>query len=335
MHDITLVTGSSGFLGGRLIEMLVERGEAVRALVRSTSDRSRLDDLGVDIAVGSLEDRSAVERAMHSVTRVFNCAGLSADWGRWADFHAANVVGVQNVLEAAHAGSVARVVHVSTTDVYGYPRAPCPESRGPRDVGLPYNRSKAEGDRLALEFGARTGLPVTVVRPATIFGPRSKDFVVEMAQLLLDGGLPTIDRGRSPAGLIYVDDLAEVMITLAGCEDAIGEAFNVRDPSEMTWRTYIDRLADGLPADRATMNLPGWLAMPAGGMLELLYWLVRSQKRPLLTRHIVNLMARSQAFPIDKLIATVGFRPTIGVERGIEQTLAWIHGPEGRAAIPR
>src|SRR5262249_42866005 len=135
-------------------------------------------------------DAAALDAALRGVDLVFNCAGRSSDWGAWREFHSANVLGVRALLAAAHrAASVQRFVHVSTTDVYGYPLSGCDETHPIRDVGLPYNRSKAIGDRIAMQFHQRTGLPVTVVRPATVFGPESKDWCTEIARLLVCGQL--------------------------------------------------------------------------------------------------------------------------------------------------
>lgn len=336
MSATILVTGASGFLGGRLVEMLVERGEKVRAFVRPTSDRSVLEPLDIEFAEGTMTDRASLDEAMKGIERVFNCAGMSADWGKWEDFFAANVAGVENLLDAAAAaGTVKRVVHVSTTDVYGYPETPCGEDYGPHDVGFPYNRSKGMGDKLAQSFGERAGLEVTIVRPVSIFGPRSKDFVIEMSQMLVGGEMVTIAGGTSPAGLVYVDDVVQAMLALADEPSAAGQAYNVRDPSRMDWRTYIDKLADGMGVKRCKTNVPGWLAMGVGRAFEFVYGLAKVQSRPLLTRHAVCLLYRDQAYPIDKLVAAVEYAPGVGVEAGIERTLEWLDSAEGREAVPR
>src|SRR5690606_37722943 len=108
-----LVTGAGGFLGRHLVRGLAERGHRVRVLARPGSDRSPFADTADDVVTGSLEDRESLRRAAAGVTHVYNCAGVSADWGPWEEFRRANVDGPRNVVEAAHhAGSVARVLHV-------------------------------------------------------------------------------------------------------------------------------------------------------------------------------------------------------------------------------
>ncbi|HEX3499647.1 MAG TPA: NAD-dependent epimerase/dehydratase family protein, partial [Stellaceae bacterium] len=211
-----------------------------------------------------------------------------------------------------------------TTDVYGYPRTPGDETDELRDVGLPYNRSKGLGDALALRFCRETGLPITVVRPATIFGPRSKDWVVELGELLAAGWVVTIGRGAVPAGLVYVDDVAEAMIALAANPAAIGEAYNVVEPTSITWRAYFDRLADGLGVARPRFDLGPTTAYALGWLCEGVYRTLGMSSRPLFTRHVVCLLSRSQHYDARKLQAAVKAFPVIGVEEGMARTLAWL-----------
>ncbi|MBV9522893.1 MAG: NAD-dependent epimerase/dehydratase family protein, partial [Alphaproteobacteria bacterium] len=216
-----------------------------------------------------------------------------------------------------------------TTDVYGYPVMPCDESHAVRDAGLPYNRSKGEGDRLSLAFSRRTGLPVTIVRPATIFGPRSKDWVVELSRLLVKGHALTLGGGHTPAGLVYVDDVATAMIALADLPAAAGEAYNVVDPSPVTWRAYFDRIADALGVARPQRDLGPRAAMMLAHLCEGAYRCAGIGTRPLFTRHVVLLMSRSQQYDSRKLRQALPDFPAIGVSRGLELTADWLASAEG------
>jgi nucleoside-diphosphate-sugar epimerase len=322
-----LITGASGFLGRRLAEILSEEGETLRLILRESS---KFDPLGLEraeIVRCSLTDMKALSRAMRGVRVVYNCAGLSSDWGRWAEFRAANIDGVANLLSAAlQSGSVERFVHVSTTDIYGYPEHPCDERRGFHDVGLPYNRSKGLGDELSLDFQKATGLPVTVVRPATIFGPRSKDWVVELSRHLKAGRALTVAGGHSAAGLVYVDDVVQAMTSLAKNPTADGEAYNVVDPHSMTWRTYFDVVADALGVPRARLNVSRGTAMAVSHICEAAYRLLGMTSRPLFTRHVVYLLTRSQQYDARKLMAAIEGFPETGVAKGLDLTMAWLNG---------
>ena len=167
---------------------------------------------------------------------------------------------MRNLLRAAAgAGGVGRFLHVSTTDVYGYPAVPCTESQPLRAVGLPYNRSKCLGEECVWE-AARAGLPVTVVRPATIYGPRGKAFSEDIAAHLRRGTMAVVDGGRSRGGFSYVDNVAEAIIQAAFAPATIDRAYNLADGTGVTWRAYLDRMAAGLGC-RPPVDQP---ARPAG-----------------------------------------------------------------------
>ncbi|WP_159399661.1 type I polyketide synthase [Streptomyces alboflavus] len=331
-----LVAGAGGFIGGHLTRRLAERGHRVRVLVREGSDRSALAGLDVDVAVGDLGDPDSLRRAAAGVRHVYNCTGLSADWGPWADFQRVNVDGSRNLVEAAgHAGTVARFLHVSTTDVYGYPVRPCAEDTPPRDIGLPYNRSKLLGEQAVRESAARAGLPLTVVRPVSVYGPRSKDFVIEIATLLLSRQMVYIRGGDVPAGLLYVTNAADAMIAACASEAAAGRTYNLRDPDRTTWRTYVEALARGLGVKPPSLSLPAPLARGVATVSEGLYGALRIRSRPVLTRHAVHLFDRDQSYAVDRARDELGFKGDVDFEEGVRLTLAWLDSPEGRARVPR
>jgi nucleoside-diphosphate-sugar epimerase len=320
-----LVTGASGFLGGRLVQTLAERGEPVRILARGSSDLRHLSRLQIHIVRGDLGDAAALAEAMRGVRVVYHCAACSTDWAAPSTYLTANVVGTQNVLDAAvRAGSVERFLHVSTTDVYGYPRLPCDESAPMRDVELPYNRTKIQGEEAVWRAHREHGLPVTVVRPATIYGPRGKDFVVEIASLLRQGMMMLIDGGVARGGFSYVDNVAAAMIAGAASPATVGRAYNLCDETGMTWREYTDALAHALGCNRAWLALPFSAAMALGAAMEAPYRLLKVSKRPLLTRHAVYLLGREQEFPAARAREEFGFVPRISFAEGMARSAEWV-----------
>src|SRR5262249_23053103 len=155
-----------------------------------------------------------------------------------------------------------------------------------------YNRSKIMGDELVSEFARRTGLPTTIVRPGTIFGPRSKDWVVELCRQIKLRRALTIDGGCVPAGLVYVDDVIDGMIRLAGNPSTVGRAFNIVDPDIFSWREYFCVIADAIGEDGPTLNLGSRTAAAIATANEFLWRALGRRERPLLTRHLVFLLSR-------------------------------------------
>jgi nucleoside-diphosphate-sugar epimerase len=316
---MVLVTGASGFLGGRLAEILVDRGEEVRVLARATSDLRHLDGLRVEVVRG---DAAA---AVSGVTHIYNCAGCSTDWAPWRAFHEANVSGVEELLRvAAGVKGLQRFLHVSTTDVYGYPLVPCDESHPIEDAGLAYNRSKGMGESRVWEAARDTGLQVTVVRPATIYGPRGKVFVTDIAKLIRQGRMAVIGGGRVAGGFCYVDNVAEAMVQAATASESIGRAYNLSDGTGATWRQYVDALADGLGCRRPWIDLPVAAAFGLARAMEAPHRWLRVPGRPLLTRHAALLLGRDQEFPIERARREFGFSPEVGFEEGMRRSVEWV-----------
>lgn len=331
-----LVTGASGFLGGRLTEVLAAQGERVRILVRSKDAAPDFGGLQVEVAEGKLEDASSLEQAVAGVRRVVHCAALSSDWGRWSSFYEANVAGVRRLLEAAaRSGTVEHFLQISTTDVYGFPKVPCGEDVRPVRTCVPYSRSKGMGERLVLRFGKRHGMRVAVLRPASIYGPRCKPWVLETGRLLVGGNMLTINRGTSGAGLIYVDDVVDAVQGVWRAPATDGRCYNLCGPEKRCWRDYVDALADGLGVKRVWYNLSESHGVAVGAVSEWLWGAFRVQARPLITRHAVYLLGRDQNFPIDRARADFGFEPKIGLAEGMRRTVEWLQTPEGRLAVPR
>lgn len=320
-----LVTGASGFLGGRLSQILLAQGVAVRILARATSDLRHLPGPQVQVITGSLSDVECLARAVDGVTHIYHCAACSTDWAPWPVFFEANVEGVRNLLRAAaQAQTLQRFLHVSTTDVYGYPHQPCDESQPLKDVGLPYNRTKCLGEECVWEESRRSGLPVTIVRPATIYGPRGKAFATDIAKLIRQGWMAVIDGGHAPGGFCYVDNVAHAMIQAATARETLGRAYNLSEGTGITWRTYVDALAEGLGECRPWINLPAAIAFMLARALEFPHRRLRVPGRPLLTRHAVYLLSRNQEYPAERARREFGFSPRISFEEGMERTVSWL-----------
>ena len=321
-----LITGASGFLGGRLAELLAARGDLVTVLARQSAHLDHLVPGSVRVVRGSLTDRVALEQAAEGATEIYHCAAASTDWTTKAVYQESNVDGTEALLDVAvHIPDLQRFLHVSTTDVYGYPLRPTLEEAPLVDAGLPYNQTKRLAEMAVWRAAREQGLPVTVVRPATIYGPRGTAFVTDIAALLRDRMMLLIDGGHRTGGFIYVDDVANAMIAAAHEPRTLGQAYNLCDGGGGTWKEYVEGLADALGLKRPWLNLPYAAASTLARTMELPYRLFpRLPGRPLLTRHAVVLLGRDQEFPIAKALADFGFAPGVPLQEGLRRSAEWL-----------
>jgi nucleoside-diphosphate-sugar epimerase len=137
--------------------------------------------------------------------------------------------------------------------------------------------------------------------------------------LIRRGSMAVIDGGRVPGGFCYVDNAAQAILEAATSHETLGRAYNLADGTGVTWRSYVDALADGLGERRPWLDIPSALAVPIARLLE---WL--APIRPVLTRHAVYLLSRNQEYPAGRAKRDFGFAPAVSFEEGIARTIGWL-----------
>ncbi len=321
-----LVTGASGFLGRHVVERLVKDGEQICVIVRPSSDVSRLKEMPLKIYYEDLADPKNLDLALSGVKMVINCAAAVVDWAPDEVYYGGTVLAAKNLIEAAtKSDSLERFVHISSRDVYGYPEQPCDEMHSMRDIGLPYNSSKVAAEQIVWGAYDKYKIPITVLRPGPIFGPYAKAFVIEICKVIRQGMMLFIDGGRHIAGISFVDNIVDAVLQASHSSNTIGQAYNLNDNNDITWREYILALARGLNHPPPKLNLSGDLAMQISRVLEFTYRSLGIWKRPLLTQHVVRLMCLDGSFPTDKAKKDFLVQPSVEFGEAMDRTLKWLN----------
>lgn len=231
-----LVTGASGFIGGRLAERLVvECGATVRVLVRAVGRAAPLSRLPVEIAVGDVRDPATLGPALADCDIVFHCA-RGTD-GSVHDRRAVDVDGTRNLLVASLAAGVKRFVHTSTVVVYDVPATGQLDERSPRGGPPdPYAAAKRDAETAVLGLAAR--LPVTVLQPTVVYGPHAGVYGRDVLEELRASRIPLVNGGDGVCNALYVDDLVTAYVLAATSDRAVGESFLVSGPEYPTWAEF-------------------------------------------------------------------------------------------------
>ena len=314
-----LVTGAQGFVGTRVLAALSRRGVAARALVRRGLVAPWESPGVAERMRGDVTDPESLRQALRGCELVFHCA-----WGgdALADARRINVEGTRNVLTAAAAAGVRRVVHLSTMAVHGHRLPPVLTEDCPFDLGGDaYGVSKAEGEVAAFELGAKHGVEVVVLRPTLVYGPRAPLWVLAYFDRTRREQVALIDGGEGLANLVYVDDLVEAMWAAAQTPGIGGEAFLISGPEPVTWREYIGAFARmcGKPLPP---SVPRWRANLEMQFLRVYGTLANRPRR--FVGMDLQLMPERTAVSIAKAQRLLGFTPPTSFEAGMKLCATWL-----------
>ena len=238
-----LVTGASGFLGGRIVEALRMSGFATPVgAVRRWTRAARPGRLGAEVVLCDICDEESVNAAVKGVDAIVHCA--------YTDDRESIVGGTRNLLAAARANNVERFVFLSSAEVYDTTTKGAITEDSPTEEvpGKLYKNCKVEAEQVCREFmGGDLG--VTILRPSLIYGPFGQSWSIDVADRLQSGKWGLFDDRNGIANLIYVDDVVRAIFHTLQEPAAIGEAFNINGPTTVTWNEYFQMFNDilGLP----------------------------------------------------------------------------------------
>ena len=314
-----LVTGATGFVGGHLMDRLLERGDDVTALVRSPTRAADAANRGARLIRGDLSDLAALSEAVAGQDVIYHVAALTGAVDE-AEFMMANRDGTANLARAVvEAGGTGRFVLVSSMAAGGPARYGTPKRA--ENASLPvtmYGRSKLASEQV-LQSGQ---LPWTILRPPTVYGPRDRDNLLTLFKAVRLGIAPVFGDGSMELSVIHVADLVDAIVRAGTTEGLDRQLFYVNHPEIITSAALVKAIGKEMGRDPLLLPIPEWLARTA--LHATGAWAAALRRKTILRADKANEFYQDawtgDAAPF---IEATGWAPQWGLESGIRNTANW------------
>ncbi len=308
---IALVTGADGFIGSRLVELLVKKGYKIKALSQynSFNNWGWIEDIEcknkVEVLTGDIRDPHYCKFIAKDIDIIFHLAALIAipySYVAPDSYVDTNIKGTLNICQAAKEHGNIRVIHTSTSEVYGTAQYTPIDEEHPMQPQSPYSATKIAADAMAMSFYNAFNLPVTIARPFNTYGPRqSARAVIPTIITQIANGATEIKLGdiTPTRDFNYVDDTCRGFIALAECDESIGQTVNIGSNFEISIGDTLNIIKELMDSD--------------------VKFIVDSQRiRP----------EKSEVFRLwcdnSKIKKLTGFKSQVGIREGLQRTIDWI-----------
>jgi len=319
-----LVTGSTGFLGKKIVQALSKEGYQVRAFVRRTSNREELKHLKPDFFLGDVADLESLRPAFEGVDFVVHAAADTT--GTVEGGKLGTIKGSENILTLCREMCVKKLIYISSCSVYGVanykpgdvvtetsPLERTPEARGP------YSNAKFQAEQVILRAMERNDCPIVCLRPGMIYGPGGEIFPPMMGFSLKKIFFFIIGDGTFILPLVYIDNLVDAITLVIEQQESTGEIYNVVDPYRLSKKEYVNLLLKKSYPSAKFFYIP----------FTLLYWVVAVQealmklikKKPFLTTYRLQSSQNTIEYTPEKLIQQLHWNPSVPMRQALDEIL--------------
>ncbi len=311
------ITGATGFVGSHTVSALLAKNYRVEIIARNTSKTNFLPD-GIIVHRCSLLDPSPMREKLADADFFIHIAGLTKARKK-QDFYDVNAEAVKIWLETLGKSSpkLKKFVLVSSQAATRPSETPITENDAPAPL-TDYGKSKLLGEKYAQQFINR--LPIAIVRPPAVYGPRDKDIFFYF-KLASKGFLPLVGNPDRKFSAIYVKDLADAIVLAMEHPDSAGETFFVNDGEIHTWREFATEVGNAIGGRKFKIRLPGAALWGAAAIDETLSFIVR--KSALLSFQKVRELLAPWVADNSKIVKKLGFKPKFDIKSGIQETANW------------
>ncbi|MBI2485879.1 MAG: NAD-dependent epimerase/dehydratase family protein [Deltaproteobacteria bacterium] len=339
-----ILTGGTGFIGGKLAAALISRDREIRCLVRKTSRVEELAKLGVELCYGDLSDPGSFKELTKDGDVVYHLAAMVSDWGEKEEFYKMNVEGTRDLLRASQEAGVKRFVYMSTSSVLWKSDFWNVHNMVDIDESYPYpgsyndyyNESKAEAERVVMRFFRDTGLETVIIRPSGVWGAGDTVILPRIVKVARKGMLLSVGSGDGLISPCHVENLIQGIILAGESENAAGNIYFINDDKRIKHLEFLSLLlkATGIGWS-PKISVPYKIAYGLASVFELIARITKSENPPVLTRFAVAAIAGSRTYSIEKANRELSYQPIIGLEEGLRQLEDWVKSMGGIEGLLR
>lgn len=320
-----LVTGASGFIGGRFARHALEQGLDVRVNGRRAEGVEHLVRRGAQFIAGDLGDPELARRLCQGVDAVVHCAGAVGHWGRYQNFHKGNVVVTENVVEACLKEHVRRLVHLSSPSIYfdGRSHMGITEDQVPRRFHDHYASTKFLAEQKV--FGAQEfGLEVLALRPRFVTGAGDVSIFPRLLHMQRKGRLAIVGNGLNKVDFTSVQNLNEALFSaLHVGDEALGKAYNISNGQPLPIWDVINYVMRQMHVPQVTRYRSFGLAYSLAALNEGACLLWPGRPQPTLSRLGMQVMNKDFTLDISRARHLLDYRPTVSLWTALDEFCGW------------
>lgn len=317
-----LVTGATGYTGSTLVQKLLNQNVEVVAIARPSSDLSRWQDAPIRWIQGNVFDPKLIQEAMEGVNYIFHMVTPFREAKSSDDvYYNVHVKSTQLLAnEALKQPDFKRFVHISTIGVHGHIENPPADETYRTSPGDLYQSTKLEGEIWIKQFGAETGLPITIIRPAGIIGPGEKR-LLKIYKMVCSGLVPAIGNGGNLLHLIHVDDLTNCFLLASQHPNAVNEVFICGNQDSISFKEMVNLISKYYQKKATLLQLPAAPLFLLGDILEFVCKPLNIE--PPIYRRRLAFYTKDRSFNVNKLKSKLGFVPQHSNEQCITELAQW------------
>jgi nucleoside-diphosphate-sugar epimerase len=329
-----LVTGATGLVGSHTVDELLQRGHAVRALLRDDERAAALRERGVASLVGDVREPQTLKEAVRDVGVIYHCAAAVGAERSKREIYETNLTGAHNLLEAVRAAGKGRIVLLSSVNVLGT------RDLDPATEDLPYRFShdpaadvKIDAEKLALDYQRRHNVDVVIIRPGFIYGPRDDRNLPRLMSAIQRGKFRFIGSPNNVVPIVHVSDVVQALLLAGQTPSARGRVYNITDGSRSTIGERVGQLARLQGCATPERTLPFAVPYLAAAAFDWLQRLHLRRKPGPINRASLRFLGTSRFVDIRRAREELGYAPRVTLREGIAATVSASQEPHHDKAL--